>query len=331
MADAGVAVEISRQGAPAPVVRIIGWSILSILVAFLTNNVLNVGFGVPSATTAFSGGDAKSFIPLAIYAVAVVVSIGYVLRSPTTALRWDAHAIHKFNVYLIRSFFWVVFLIGLVDSTIAVMRVEKLLTYFVSDDLVKSLALARFVGMYVHVPLIILGFVIGLFTRTFGFVWLALLIVGAELLIVITRFVFSYEQALMGDLVRYWYAALFLFASAYTLFEDGHVRVDVLYAGFTSKTRGYVNAIGTIFLGITTCWVILAIGFNGKQSIINAPVMNFEISQVATVGMFIKYQMAAFLGVFATTMLIQFVSYFFEAVADHRDQPGHRKVAPAGH
>ena len=25
----------------------------------------------------------------------------------------------------------------------------------------------------------------------------------------------------MADLVRYWYAALFLFASAYTLFEDG--------------------------------------------------------------------------------------------------------------
>ena len=30
----------------------------------------------------------------------------------------------------------------------------------------------------------------------------------------------------MGDLVRFWYAALF-FASAYTLKEDGHVRVDV--------------------------------------------------------------------------------------------------------
>ena len=36
----------------------------------------------------------------------------------------------------------------------------------------------------------------------------------------------------MGDLVRYWYAGLFLFASAYTLFEDGHVRVDVFYTNY---------------------------------------------------------------------------------------------------
>jgi len=59
--------------------------------------------------------------------------------------------------------------------------------------------------------------VIGLFTRTLGFQWLALLIVIAELAIVFTRFIFSYEQAFMGDLVRFWYAALFLFASAHTL------------------------------------------------------------------------------------------------------------------
>ena len=40
--------------------------------------------------------------------------------------------------------------------------------------------------------------------------------------------------------------------------------------------------------------------------------MNFEITQQGSVGMFIKYQMAAFLGMFAITMLIQFISYFFE-------------------
>ena len=39
----------------------------------------------------------------------------------------------------------------------------------------------------------------------------------------------------MGDLVRYWYAALFLFASAYTLYQNGHVRVDVFYASMSTK------------------------------------------------------------------------------------------------
>ena len=82
---------------------------------------------------------------------------------------------------------------------------------------------------------------------------------------------------------------------------------------------------------MSTVWVILSIGFNGKASIINSPVANFEITQSGGVGMFIKYQMAAFLGIFAITMLIQFVSYFLEAVADMRDEPGHREIAPVAH
>ena len=170
-----------------------------------------------------------------------------------------------------------------------------------------------------------------LFTRTLGFTWLALLIVVAELMIVISRFVFSYEQALMADLVRYWYAGLFLFASAYTLYDEGHVRVDILYAAFGRTKKGFFNAIGTIALGMTTCWVILVIGFGGKQSIINSPVVNFEITQSGTTGLFVKYQMAAFLAIFAISMLIQFVSYFFESVADYRDEPGHREIVAVAH
>ena len=87
-------------------------------------------------------------------------------------------------------------------------------------------------------PLIALGFLTSFFTRTLGFTWLALLIVAAELGIVISRFIFSYEQAFMGDLVRFWYAALFLFASAYTLLDEGHVRVDVFYAGLPQADEG---------------------------------------------------------------------------------------------
>jgi len=59
--------------------------------------------------------------------------------------------------------------------------------------------------------------------------------------------------------------------------------------------------------------------------------MNLEITQSGPTGMYIKYQMAAFLGIFAITMLIQFVSYFLESVADKRDEPGHRTVTPTGH
>ncbi|MCB1349113.1 MAG: TRAP transporter small permease subunit, partial [Maritimibacter sp.] len=160
----------------------------------------------------------------------------------------------------------------LFDASIAFLRSEGLTVTLFGDALGQSLTRSNFIGPWIHVPLIVIGFLLALVTRTLGFPWLALLIVAAELLIVLSRFVFSYEQALMGDLVRYWYAALFLFASAYTLYEEGHVRVDILYAGLGRTTRGYLNAQGTILLGLTTAWVILWIAFNGPQSIVNAPV-----------------------------------------------------------
>lgn len=324
--------DLPRTGRPAPVTRIFGWGMLGALVAFMINNVLVVASDFPGAQAVLTGeGDARAWGQVLVYGVTIGLAVFYVMRTPDRALRWDARRIHRFNCYLIRSIFWAVLMVGVVDATIAFMRVEGLFLLFMDEQSARFFIKAHDVGPYIHLPLIAAGFVIGLFSRTLGFPWLALMIVLAELLIVISRFVFSYEQALMGDLVRYWYAALFLFASAYTLFEEGHVRVDVLYAGFGRTTKGFVNAVGTIILGMTTVWVILGVGFKGKQSIINSPVMNFEVTQTGGVGMFVKYQMAAFLAIFAITMLIQFVSYLFEAVADHRGEPGHRDHAAAAH
>lgn len=308
---------------PATVARFFGWAMLGLLAGFLINNILIAVFGFPGLAGIFSGEQTSGgLINAAIYAIAFAICTFFVLRTPDRALRADAALIHNFNLYLIRALFLSVFLIGVVDMTIAFMRVESLL----GEEAALYMSKANWVGPWIHFPLLIAGFVLARFTRTLGFPWLALLIVIAELLIVISRFVFSYEQALMADLVRYWYAALFLFASAYTLYDDGHVRVDLLYASFGRSRRGFVNSWGSILLGMTTTWIILWIGFNGKQSIINSPVLNFEVTQSGSTGMYVKYQMAAFLGVFATTMLIQFVSYFLESCADYRGDPGHREV-----
>lgn len=318
--------ELPRHGRPAPVARTFGWAMLTLLVAFLVNNILVVWFDFPGLRGIGGEGGLLGFASVALYGAALAGAIAIVFTSPNRSLRWDAHLVHRFNVYFVRALFWSIFLVGLFDATIAFLRAEELTVPLFGEAIGYGLTRSNVVGPWVHVPLIVASFVLALFTRTLGFPWLALLIVAAELLIVISRFVFSYEQALMGDLVRYWYAALFLFASAYTLYEEGHVRVDILYAGLGRSTRGYLNAQGTILLGLTTAWVILWIAFNGPQSIVNAPVKNFEISQAGPFGMYVKYQMAAFIGLFGVTMLIQFVSYFFDAVADWYDEPGHRAL-----
>ena len=295
--------------------RFLGWFLINTLVAFMINNVLYLAFNIPFAVDFIFKNDIHAIIPTLIYLTAFGFSFFIAFKNSHKSYVWDSDLLHRFNLYFIRSCFWSVFLIGSIDVIIAFMRVEEVSNMIFNDELVRALKKPSFVCTFVHIPLVFISFVIGYFSKTLGFTWLALMIVCAELIIVITRFVFSYEQSFMGDLVRYWYAALFLFASAYTLFEDGHVRVDVFYTNLKVKTKSFVNAIGSIFLGISTCIAILFVGFNGKQSIINSPILNFEITQTGSVGMFVKYQLAAFLGIFAISMLIQFVSYYFSSLA----------------
>ncbi len=319
-----------RRNGGSDLIRILSWSMIALLIAYLINNYLVLGQKWASLRS-LTDMNWQSIVQLLVYLGGIFLAIIMVRKTASRSLRADAERISAINAYLIRSMFWAVLLIGIVDMTVSFLRVEGLLSLVVNEQLAKDLARPLYRGPVVHVPLLIAGLILGAVTRTLGFHWLALLIVIAELLIVITRFIFSYEQAFMGDLVRFWYAALFLFASAYTLLEDGHVRVDVLYAGMSNTAKGYVNAYGAIALGMTLCWTIIIIGFGGKSAVIYGPLANFEVSQ-SGFGMYTKYLMAGFLGVFAITMLLQFIAQFLEACADLRKDPGGREVAaPAAH
>jgi len=313
-------------------VRAFGWVMLTLMGVFLTNNILTFVFGLPGEGSALAGsGGALGWAQFLFYPAAGIAVLFAVLGSKDRTLRQDAARISKMNETFIRCAFWVVLLVGLGDMILSFLRVEGFLPALVGEELTRELGKSQFRGFYFHLPLLAIGIGIGLITHSLGFIWLALLIVAAELLIVITRFIFSYEQAFMADLVRFWYGALFLFASAYTLLEEGHVRVDVFYAGFKDRTKGAINAVGSVFLGIVLCWTILVVGMGSKSAVINSPVLRFEVTQ-SGFGMYVKYMMAGFLGVFAISMMIQFVSYLMESWADWRGEEGKRKVsAPGAH
>ena len=316
--------------------RAMAWVLVIAAFVFLVNDYLNFWRGWPGFVALLSkyglwASDARmisavdknaglAWLQAGTYVAGIAAAIWYVLKTREKPLRADAQTFYRMSAYIARAAFWAVLLIGVVDSVISFLRVENLLTYVVGDHLTSQLGRSQFRGPYVHLPLVFISLFIAWFTRTIGFIWLTLLVVIAELQIVIARFVFSYEQAFMGDLVRFWYGALFLFASAYTLVEEGHVRVDVLYAGFRHKTKAKVNAWGSVLLGMTLCIVILAVGFWGKSNIINSPLLTLEISQ-SGFGLYVKYIMAGFLAVYAVTMLIQFSGYMLSAVADYRDEP----------
>lgn len=268
---------------------------------------------------------------LLIYLGILVACCIYAWKTGDRSLDQDCQRFATLSAFIVRLSFWAIFLIGMVDMLISFLRVENLLGYVVGDWLNQQLGRPIFRGTWIHYPLIFVAFFAALRFRNISFTWLALMCVLAEFLIVITRFVFSYEQAYMGDLVRFWYAGLFLFASAYTLVEEGHVRVDVLYAGFTRRKKALFDSIGCLILGIPICWVILMQGMGGRGNSINSPLLSFEVSQ-SGYGMFVKYIMAAFLIVFAVTMIIQFISYLLYNVNqlldddDRKDHPTYYQV-----
>lgn len=307
------------SGSLPNIARILGWAILFIMFAFLANNFLTFWGGLPGAS--FSG-SILAVMQAAFYPLAVVAALLLVRMRANVTLRDDSLRISNMNTFFIRACFFAVLYIGVVDTAISFLRVEGLLENIVGEQMTKNLGRSHFRGTYVHFPLMILGIITATRSRVLGVEWLALMVVVSELVIVFLRFIFSYEQAFMADLVRFWYGALFLFASAYTLVEEGHVRVDIFYAGFKNKTKGWINAFGSLFMGILLCWTILIVGMGSKASIINSPLLAFETSQ-SGFGLYVKYLMAGFLGIFAISMMIQFVSYFMSAVADYRGDPGH--------
>lgn len=242
-------------------------------------------------------------------AALLVLAVLWVFRTPDRDLNSDAELYDALAAYFTRLAFWSIFLIGFTDALISFLRVEGFLPVIFGDHLATQLGRSVFRGTWIHYPLICVAALVALFNRSIGFIWLALMIVAAEFVIVVSRFVFSYEQAFQGDLVRFWYAGLFLFASAYTLMHDGHVRVDVFYTNFTERGKATSNAIGSLILGLPLCWTILILGTNSRGSIIISPMLSYEISQ-SGFGMYTKYFMAVYLIVFAVTMAIQFVSFF---------------------
>jgi TRAP-type mannitol/chloroaromatic compound transport system permease small subunit len=311
--------------------RSIAAAMVAYFIFFLINNYLIFIQGWPGPINFIKHQQWFGFLPLRKPLTEDIVNLGWIqfiglLAIPLLSFMWsyitpqrklrdDAKLWSGFSTYIIRTAFWGVFFIGIVDATISFLRVEDLLILTVGDELATQLGRSVFRGTYVLYPLFIVGAIIAYRSKNIDFIWLALLVVVAEFTIVITRFIFSYEQAFQGDLVRFWYAALFLFASSYALVTEGHVRVDVLYASFSKKAKSITNMVGCIVLGMPLCWTILLTGMWTRGSSLNGPIISFETYQQGY-GMYVKYIMVGFMIIFALSMMVQFVGYALDNLAN---------------
>ena len=292
-----------------PLCRLFALATVLIAAAYVLNNFL---IHVEDQTRLLDGG----VLTTAIYGGALALALWLTYFWRDRPLDRIASTLSDANTTLIRGAFWAVVLVGSVDAVISLLRIEDLAPAVFGDDLANEMKRQHFRGPYIHFPLILIGFALAFVTRGLGFIWLSLLVVFAQLTIVIMVNVYSYEQAFLSDLVRFWYAALFLFATAHTLLAGGHVRVDVVFANLPQRRKNWANFWGALVLGLPLAWVTLVAGTWDKTRIINAPILNYEIGQQSVGGLYVKYLMAGFLLILAVTLIVQFTALLLSAISD---------------
>ena len=110
-----------------------------------------------------------------------------------------------------------------------------------------------------HIPLPLPLAAVDTLTQRIGATvqWLCVAMVGLTTLVVLLRYGFDIGSVAVQELVTYFHAALFMLGASYTLREDGHVRVDVLYRRWSPRRQSIVNAGGIIFLLLPTSLFII--------------------------------------------------------------------------
>jgi len=86
--------------------------------------------------------------------------------------------------------------------------------------------------------------------------WVALAMVLIQFLVVMMRYIFGVGSIMMQESVTYMHAFLFMVGAGYTLFQDGHVRVDIFYRGASDRFKDVVDFVGAVLLLSPACLVI---------------------------------------------------------------------------
>lgn len=104
----------------------------------------------------------------------------------------------------------------------------------------------------------------------YGVSWLTTLLVLVVCYDVFTRYLLKTSIVAIQELEWHLFGVIFLVGAAYTLKDGGHVRVDVFYSRFSSKTKAWVDFVGSLVFLVP--FSILAIwssqGFVGQSYMI---------------------------------------------------------------
>ncbi|MCF6247948.1 MAG: TRAP transporter small permease subunit [Desulfobacula sp.] len=77
--------------------------------------------------------------------------------------------------------------------------------------------------------------------------WLTTLMVLIVFYDTVMRYAFNHGNVALQELEWHLFSIVFLLGAAYTLKQDGHVRVDIIFVNLSEKTKAWIDFLG-IFL-----------------------------------------------------------------------------------
>ena len=91
--------------------------------------------------------------------------------------------------------------------------------------------------------------------------WLTVVMVLLTFAIVVLRYGFNLGWIWLQETVTYLHVMVFTVVAAWTLQQDGHVRVDIFYAEMPAKKRALVDLLGTLIFLVPFCIFVLVIAW----------------------------------------------------------------------
>jgi TRAP-type mannitol/chloroaromatic compound transport system permease small subunit len=91
-----------------------------------------------------------------------------------------------------------------------------------------------------------------------GTSWVAVGLVVVVFSDVVMRYLFNKSYVFVQELEWHLFSFIFLIGAGYTLLNDSHVRVDIVYQRYGPRGKAWTNLLGVIFFLIPGCLLIIA-------------------------------------------------------------------------
>ena len=144
--------------------------------------------------------------------------------------------------------------------------------------------------------------------------WLVLAMTLVTFAIVVLRYFFNTGWIWLQESVLYLHAAVFMLGAAWTLARDGHVRVDMLYRGWSRSRQVRVDRTGIILLLLPFC--LFTLWVSGDYVLRSWQLL--EGSQEAG-GLDAVFILKSLIPLFAVLLVIQALTSLFRPPAQNQD------------